>query len=901
MRLRMFSLAEALEQRLKMTSKRTTYRRLSLKPLHPLLYVSAEDTIEIPQEDIIPEQVGKKAFGLSCLPQVWTLPFIVVSHELLILYGRCRGDNPNLLINQWVKNILAGALAVGIKNEDQIIVRSSGCSEGLVERGRFYSSAGTLGNIHQPLQECLLKLASDPDLNKDKIPLVIQKHALPISAKGHLSNERRCYEEKRDWLGEFTETKTGKFFQAFTINLRNWREQINVNKRMGEKLKCNLKAHILKILKIPAAWGYERGIRLHFEWVWDGEAIYLVQADREQKSHGEDPMVIFQSLRALSIGFAPKCLKEITEDHAIRYKKVSNVFTYSKLGLPIIKLFILDDQSVIDGLADGQVSIELKNDLSDLVKGSLIIRMDIATDDFNLRQLLPRSDEVRDLNSALTWVKDKSKEIKEQKIKNDVAFIFHNFVPSVSSAFAYAAPRERKVQIEALWGLPEGLYYNAHDKYIVDTKNPQGDKLRNKDIAKFKVKEKRYFKRFFVAPDKYGHWATRALKAPYDWRGSIQREEWVKEIALESRRIAEEEKKPISIMWFVGVPSVVLQRPIFPWYHEPCDLKIVSGAPKQRTKTPFDKSLEIRTKADVETLRQEAAKEHSMVRRVSIKPQQESLLRDKNTLSVIGELTQKIGAIILLEGGVLSHAYYQLMKTNAIVEVVHPFEDLEDKQEFNKLVRDKVPSNIEGVGEVVNKTRLHGEWFERALLEKLIEEAFEVLDAVDQESIINELADVLEVVDGILSHLGVSKKELQIQQDQKRERAGGFKDGFVLLDTKNPLPTKAKVKTDALFGDTKQNVTKNSSHIDDQVVFELSRKFDKRSDRREHQAAAEKILQLLVPMVRDSWEANIPETVIESKSGSAVPVKIKITGTRSGARIQIGLSLFTPPQQLKLF
>lgn len=881
-----------------MINKQTAQSLLSFKPISSLTIVTDEGKIEIPAESVTPERVGKKAFGLSCLPKSWTLPFIVVSDKLLSLWNSSPEGNREQLLKHWAEQIFAAVVSVGINKEAQIIVRSSGHSEGLDERGMFYSTTGTLNDITQPLNNCFQKLSSDNELKKHNIPLIIQKCAVPISTKGHLSNERRCYKEKRDWLGQFEKPKIleGKHFQ---INLRKWRKSIFVENKTDEPLRCNLTAHISEVLKIPAAWAYERKLRLHYEWVWDGKAIYLVQADQDHEAAGVKPDTVSELQKILPLKFTPKYLKQVNNAQAKKFEKIRNVFTYSRLGLPIIKLYALDDQSVINDLASGKLPSSLKEDLAEIVKGSLVIRMDIATDDIKRRQLLPRTHEVRELDRAVKWLKEKSAEIKNREVEEDVVFIFHNFVPSVSSAFAYAAPGERIVQIEALWGLPEGLYYNKHDKFIVDTQKSELEGMRYDDIGPFKVKKKINFKQFFIAPDNDGHWATKIIKPPYDWYRSIRRTDWIKGIAFESRRIAEVEGTPLSIMWFVGVPKGVCSRSILPWYHEPYDPNITSRALTHRTKTPFDKSLIIKTNVDIETLRKEAKTKHSSVRRVRIQPREEALLRDKDTLRVIGELTQKIGAIILLEGGVLSHAYYQLMETNAIVEVLHPFRDFEDKREFNKLVRDRVPSNIERGGEVVNKTRLSGEYLLRALKEKLIEEAFEVLDAVDQESIVSELADVMETIDGILSKLCVSKTELQNRQYQKREKTGGFKDGLVLLETENPLPTKGNRESDTLFSNFCHTNGRDNFHLDDREVIEFSKKIYKWSDRREHQAATETILKLVVPMVKDSWEANTPEIVIESDSD--VRAKVKIIGKRLGAKLQIRLSTFTPPKQLKLF
>jgi predicted house-cleaning noncanonical NTP pyrophosphatase (MazG superfamily) len=240
------------------------------------------------------------------------------------------------------------------------------------------------------------------------------------------------------------------------------------------------------------------------------------------------------------------------------------------------------------------------------------------------------------------------------------------------------------------------------------------------------------------------------------------------------------------------------------------------------------------------------------------------------------------------------------MQTNAIVEVKHPFVDFEDKREFHKLVRDKVPSNIERGGEIVIKTRLSGETLLRTLREKLLEEAFEVLDATDQDSIVEELADVSEVIEGILSQLGVSKEELLKRQDQKRKKAGGIKDGMVLLETQNPLPTKKNADSVAtLFPELNNMTPQDIVPISSREVVELSHRIDKWSDRREHQAATEVVLRLLIPMVRDSWSASTPETVVDSATGEVM--RAKLTGIRQGSKYEIELSIFSPQKQLKLF
>ncbi len=418
-------------------------------------------------------------------------------------------------------------------------------------------------------------------------------------------------------------------------------------------------------------------------------------------------------------------------------------------------------------------------------------------------------------------------------------------------------------------------------------------------MDQFIILEKQNYKHYFIAPDDDGHWTLKILKPPFDWKGTIQNETWIKEIALESRRIAEKEQKAISIMWLIGVSKKTYSRHILPWYHEGYNPKKTNRAATHRTKTPFDESLIIRTSEDLEKLRLEANKAKSSVRRIRIQPQEEKLLRDKDTLRFIGELSKNIGAIILLEGGVLSHAYYQLMETNATVEVLYPFRDIEDKREFYKLVRDKVPSNIQQGGEIVRTTQLSSESLLRAFREKLIEEAFEVLDSIDQDSIVDELADVNEIIDGILAHLEVGKDELLLRQKIKRESTGGFKDGIILLETQNPLPTKKDSEIDSnLFDNLTKGTTSRRSHVDDPRIIELGHKIDKWSDRRDHQTVSEAKLRFVVPVVRNDWATEVPETIVDLNSQSGVSAKI--TGTRLGSKLQIEISVFTKVSQFKL-
>jgi predicted house-cleaning noncanonical NTP pyrophosphatase (MazG superfamily) len=94
-----------------------------------------------------------------------------------------------------------------------------------------------------------------------------------------------------------------------------------------------------------------------------------------------------------------------------------------------------------------------------------------------------------------------------------------------------------------------------------------------------------------------------------------------------------------------------------------------------------------------------------------------------------------------------------------------------------KLVRDKVPDIIRRSGRKPVVRRISGEELKSALKEKLVEEASELKESGD---VYGELADVLEVVDAIISCYGLDRGKLEDAKKKKLEWAGGFTEGSVL-------------------------------------------------------------------------------------------------------------------------
>lgn len=107
---------------------------------------------------------------------------------------------------------------------------------------------------------------------------------------------------------------------------------------------------------------------------------------------------------------------------------------------------------------------------------------------------------------------------------------------------------------------------------------------------------------------------------------------------------------------------------------------------------------------------------------------------------------------------------------------------------YNKLVRDNIPSIIEREGKQATYKVLNEKDFKICLRLKLTEEIHELLAAVDAsniDSIIEEVADVMEVLDALLETYGIDADTTALVQKYKREKKGGFNKRVYLLSVED--------------------------------------------------------------------------------------------------------------------
>lgn len=99
---------------------------------------------------------------------------------------------------------------------------------------------------------------------------------------------------------------------------------------------------------------------------------------------------------------------------------------------------------------------------------------------------------------------------------------------------------------------------------------------------------------------------------------------------------------------------------------------------------------------------------------------------------------------------------------------------------YNKLIRDKIPEIIGKSGKKAIVKKVQGS----QLLELLNKKLYEELDEYNESGEVEELADLVEVVQAILEHKGISIDEFNQIREKKNISRGGFKEGLLLLEVK---------------------------------------------------------------------------------------------------------------------
>ncbi len=105
-------------------------------------------------------------------------------------------------------------------------------------------------------------------------------------------------------------------------------------------------------------------------------------------------------------------------------------------------------------------------------------------------------------------------------------------------------------------------------------------------------------------------------------------------------------------------------------------------------------------------------------------------------------------------------------------------------KKYNKLIRDRILEIIKDAGEKPFWRTLNQKEYLREIKKKIVEEAKELIKANDKKGIVDEIVDIQELIDVLISEIGLRKLEIKKQQKLKNKKRGGFKKRLFLIKTK---------------------------------------------------------------------------------------------------------------------
>jgi predicted house-cleaning noncanonical NTP pyrophosphatase (MazG superfamily) len=690
---------------------------------------------------------GAKAAGLAWLDPGWTPRFFALE----------AGAHMRLTLDEDLRHAMAAALiSLGVCS-DGVIVRSSALGETLDKRGIF-DSARAAGAASEVVS-CILELAAKaPELSRSQLGFIVQEW-LGGAATGHLSNERRVSRESRGWLCEAELPIEGED--------KSFRFRVDSKTRGREDLSCSSWEELAAAIRTVARQMHKDGGRYHLEWVWDGSRVWVVQCDPARVERGSPPgSAWIEDETAPPLGDLRRFKRVPAEPNP--FPKVNHVREFRSCGLPSGDIRVLAGTTVIGRLARGEISRELRRDLSELIEAPIVVRTDFRSAIQQPKFLSKRTDTCLTYEQLEAFLIDTAKTVVAGGCSpGDLAFITHRFMLARAGAMSFARHGSTRVRVDATWGLPDSLLFYPHDSFRVD--------VATKHVERYLRCKTDYID---VAED--GKWRSHAAGSDWDWRPTLTNEEAIR-IGEMTVHLADHVGADIEVMFFIGGKKP--GESILPWFFDANERHVtdVHTAPGFYV----GERVTITNRADLQALDVELGTSGGNRRLiVCLRPTME-LLRSREFILEVADVAKRRGVPIELEGSELSHAYYVLEDAGAAIRCRNPWRPPDRRRSFGKLVRDFVPVKIERRGEFATTYSADRTELKELIKAKVIEEAFEYYWSPDADTDVEELADLLELLRTAARVHGIDFSVVVQTAEAKLEERGGFESGVVLVETRN--------------------------------------------------------------------------------------------------------------------
>lgn len=708
--------------------------------------------------------VGRKARGLSLIPAPWRPPFVVLASDT---YARWvgAGDGSDAVLMGAAAAIEAASRGWRTDWPRGLILRSSADDETLEDRGANDSlrlaADFDAGAVEDALRTMFSSFAGRRA--SGRLAIIVQPLA-GDGPMGHLSNERRVSKTVNQWRWE----RLSPYPDHGGVNSqRDQTPDTTATLAVGPR-------SLMRTFGAVGRWvtGLGRG-PAHLEWIYNERTLWLLQIDfeAERPDEGVDPDTWLRDIdrRPANAPQPGSPLSPVDLDPAMDpgpWRKVENVRRFALArSEPYPPLATITGDSLLEALAGDRAALEAA--LEAFAHGRVVCRTDHKREGVG-RENLPRTNTVSS-RTAVDEMQDFLNRMANEGVHaDDVCFLAHKFIPARAGAWVRADPATAMVRVDSLWGVPDGLQYLPHDTFDCD--------VRRKAVSAERL---RYKPRFIQECDD-GTWRELGVRRTLARSRSLSTDDALA-ISTASHAIATAAGKPLLIMWFCGIPIELGIGANLPWFSMPPN---TASALRGEAVFPRWPRLILHTLEDVAAALDTGVKKSILV----LEPELALFRDDRHFLSEVIKLALRDNCPVQLAGSTLAHAHYQLEKAGVTVVAADgpAWSRTRGRRNFAKLVRDDMPAQIAGRGELVVQSRLPRSEMRRALAAKLLEEAQELLAATDPDDVKGELADLLEVVRAMADVTGIGWPEVETAAAEKRERRGGFGDGTVLVGTEWP-------------------------------------------------------------------------------------------------------------------
>jgi hypothetical protein len=240
--------------------------------------------------DPLPKGFGAKARGLVSMPSAWVPNFFVLSPDFHRAIASLHAADLSGALSDLAQLVSDACIECGMDASKSVILRSNAASEDLSERGKYNSLVTDVADLQNSLRKFFAAAtAVNPS---EHISCLVQSH-IPTSYRGHLSNERRVAHEYRDAEIQTEDVASGQIDET-RLSYRRWRAGALPQE---DAIVCRNRGELNSALRQLLAHAAQRTMRVHFEWVWDGAYVYVVQADEEiDRGGGESPEKLVDAL-----------------------------------------------------------------------------------------------------------------------------------------------------------------------------------------------------------------------------------------------------------------------------------------------------------------------------------------------------------------------------------------------------------------------------------------------------------------------------------------------------------------------------------------------------------------------------------------------------------------------------